>query len=138
MDKFTRFLTSMMAISLLLSACANTGVTPDPKTVVVTPAIKGNSAMLSLGDTLELQIPTIPKAGFEWQVQNLDTAILEQEGTGMYAKDPDPNSAGGVVTFQFTAIGTGKTTVNLLFVSPSIGEVPALSSNSFSVTVEVK
>jgi predicted secreted protein len=138
MDKFTFFITMILAMCFTLTACASLGVTSDPKTVVITPAIKGNSAILAVGDSLELRIPTIPKAGFEWQVEDLDTAILEQEGTGIYTKDPDTNSAGGIVTFQFTAIGKGKTTIHLLFVSPSVGEAPALSSNSFSVVVEVR
>ena len=51
---------SMVFLSiLLLSACENTGKSEEIATVIVTPAIQGNSANLKVGDILETQNPTI-------------------------------------------------------------------------------
>lgn len=143
----------------ILAACAGTNsatqkaseektqvMTPEPvedepsagMTVVITPAIKGNSATLNVGDILEIQIPTIPTEGFEWVVQNLDTTILTQEGLAVYVRATDPNSAGGMTTLRFTAVGVGKTTISLLYLTPASGDTPAMSSSSLSVSVEVK
>jgi predicted secreted protein len=106
--------------------------------VVVTPAIKGNSASLSVGDTLEILLPTIPTQGYEWVTQDLDTAILVQQGSAVYTKDTDPNSAGGIVTLMYNAVGAGTTTLTLLYVSSSSNGAPSFSANSFGMTVEVK
>jgi predicted secreted protein len=138
MFKITQYLTFMIAVSLILVACAGSGPSSGGKTVVVTPAIKGNSASLNVGDTLEVQIPTIPTAGFEWVAQNLDTKILAQEGSAVYTKDTSPNAAGGMVTLKFTAVAAGKTTLNLLYVNSPTNGAAAMSSNSFGMTVEVK
>ena len=138
MFKFTQFLTMMTTVGLLLTACAASASGTGGKTVVVTPAIKGNSASLNVGDTLEIQIPTIPTEGFEWEAQDLDTTILLQEGSAVYTQDSSPNSAGGIVTLRFNAVGVGKTTHNLLYVNSSSNAALSLSTNSFSMTVEVK
>jgi inhibitor of cysteine peptidase len=138
MFKYTQQLTSIAVVCFLLTACVVSTPSTSGKTVVVTPAIMGNSATLNVGDKLEVQIPTIPTEGFTWEAQDLDTTILTQEGSAAYTADTSPNSAGGVVTLTFNAVGPGKTTLTLLYVnSPSDGS-PAMSSNSFSMTVEVK
>jgi predicted secreted protein len=138
MFKFTQFLTIMTAVCLLLTACVGTTPHTGGKNVVITPAIKGNSASLNVGDTLEIQLPTIPTDGFEWKAQNLDTTILRQEGSAVYTEDSSPNSAGGIVTLIFTAVGAGNTTLNLLYVNSPSNEALSLSTNSFGMTVEVK
>jgi inhibitor of cysteine peptidase len=138
MFKITQFFTVIAGFCLLLTACGGLVPGAEGNTVVITPAVKGNSASLKVGDTLEIQIPTIPTAGFEWQAQDLDTTILQQEGSAVYTEDASPNSAGGIVTLRFTAVGAGNTTLNLLYVNSSVSGDLSLSKNSFSVTVEVK
>ena len=138
MQPHTRILTIMTTLCVLLSACGGSVPNSDGKTVVVTPAIKGNPTSLNVGDTLELQLPTIPTEGFEWQTQDLDTTILAQEGVAVYTADTSPNSAGGLVTFKFTAVGAGETVLKFLYVNSSSNGVPSLSSDSFSMVVVVK
>lgn len=138
MFKLLHYLSVLALVCLLLTACEQTGQSTSGKTVIVTPAIEGNSAILNVGDTLELHIPTIPTAGYEWEVQGLDTNILLQEGSAVYTADTDANAAGGIVSLRFTAIAAGNTSLNLLYVnSPSDGS-PAMSSKSFGIAVEVK
>jgi predicted secreted protein len=71
-------------------------------------------------------------------VQDLDTTILLQEGSAEYTEDASQNSAGGIVTLIFKAVGIGKTTLNLLYINSSSNEAPSLSTNSFGMIVEVK
>jgi predicted secreted protein len=134
MFKFTQYLLVLTAVNLLLAACAGSVPTTEAKTVVITPAIKGNSASLNVGDTLEIQIPTIPKEGFEWVAQDLDKNILLQEGSAEFTADTSPNAAGGIVTLVFKAVGAGNTNLSLMYVNSA----SSLSSNSFGMTVEVK
>lgn len=105
--------------------------------VIVTPAIGPNSAQIQVGDILELQLATIPTEGFEWVVDEIDTNILVQEANAEYAADPSPDSAGGTVTFNFLAVGVGKTTLSLIYVSEATDESPSFTTNSFSITVTV-
>ena len=138
MCKFTQFLSLMTVVCLLLTACGGIVASTGGKTLVITPAIKGNSASLNVGDTLEIQIPTIPTEGFVWEAQDLDTTILFQEGSAVYTEDSSPDSAGGIVTLKFKAVGIGKTTLNLLYVNSPSNEAPSFSKNSFGMTVDVK
>ncbi len=126
------------ALALTLAACSTGSASSSAKTVLITPAIQGNSASLGVGDTLEVQIPTIPTPGFEWASQNLDTAILAQDGQAEYVAGSAPNSAGGVVTLRFKAVAPGQTTVNLLYTNSSPDNPLGLASNSLSITVVVK
>jgi predicted secreted protein len=134
MSKFTHSFILLITICLLLSACVRGDSNTGGKTVVITPAIQGNSASLNVGDTLEIQIPTIPTEGFEWLAQDLDTKILVQEGSAAYTEDSSPNSSGGIVTLIFKAVGAGQTNLTLLYVNPT----SSLSSDSFGMLVEVK
>ena len=138
MFKFTQYLPIMALACLLLASCAENNPGIEGKTVIITPAIKGNSAVLNVGDTLEIRIPTIPTAGFEWQAQDLNTNILVQQGSAVYTEDSSPNSAGGTVTLVFKAVGSGKVNLNLLYVNTPSNGSPNLSSNSFGMVVEVR
>jgi predicted secreted protein/predicted small secreted protein len=154
MDKFFLILVSMAAGCLLLSACGGTGAgIPQDMTgtalsatvggtaenaLVITPGIKGNSVSLKVGDTFEIQIPTIPTAGFNWEAKDLDTTILTQVGDAVFKADSDPAGAGGIVTLKFKAVGTGTTTLNLFYTQPVENGVPSLYKDTFGMTVEVK
>lgn len=109
----------------------------DVATIVVTPAIRGNSANLKVGDILEIQIPTIPKEGYEWEVTDLDTKVLIQEGSAVYTADPSPDSAGGTVMLRFKAVNTGNTDLGLAYRSGSIDESPSFTTDTFGMTVTV-
>jgi predicted secreted protein len=118
-------------------ATATNGTIED-KMLVITPSIKGQSVSLHLGETFEVQIPTIPTDGFEWEPQDLDPSILVQVGDPVYTADSSPSAAGGIVTLTFKAVGPGKTTLTLLYLRPSVNGTPSLYKNSFGVTIEVK
>ncbi len=114
--------------------------TSDGKTVIVTPDIEPTSAVLQVGDTLEVQIPTIPSEGYEWVVTEIDLSILEQVGSAEYKADTSPDSAGGIVTFMFTAVGKGQTSLVLEYVTDvSLDDSDVkMSVDSFGVLVDVE
>jgi len=136
MYKFTRYLILLAAASLLLSACssaaANPPEEPEGEVVVVQPEIKPVSATLNVGDTLEVQIPTIPTEGFQWKPEDLDESILIQEGCAEYIEDTSPDSAGGMVVLRFKAVGSGQINLSLFYTD---GE---FTSDTFGVSVNVK
>jgi predicted secreted protein len=111
---------------------------PAEKTLVITRTMNGKSFTLHIGDSFEIQLATIPMTGFEWTPQNLDTTILLQQGRPIYTADTTPNSAGGIVTLRFKAVGAGKTHLTLLYLHAAENGLPALYNNSYGVTIEVK
>ncbi len=113
------------------------GNTPE-NALVITRDMNGKSFNLHIGDTFEIQLATIPMPGFEWTPQDLDTAVLLQQGRPIYTADTTPNSAGGIVTLRFKAVGAGKTHLTLLYLHAAENGLPALYNNSFGVTIEVK
>ncbi len=122
----------------VLAACGPTvGSTPGVA-LVITPGMKGQSVSLKVGDTFEIQIPTIPTAGYKWETQDLQTTMLLQLGDPVFTADSGSTGAGGIVTLKFKVVGTGTTTLNLIYASPSENGVPSLYSDSFGVTIEVK
>ena len=130
-------LSILLLSTLLFSACSNTSELGENTTVVVTPAIQGNSASLKVDDILEIQIPTIPTEGYAWQVQDLDTKILTQQGDPEYLKDTSENSAGGTTILRFKAVGAGKTNIGLIYTNAATAGDLALTMKTFGMSVEV-
>ena len=87
---------------------------------------------------LQVIIPTIPSEGYEWQVRDLDTSILIQQGNPEYIKDLTPNSAGGIYILKFLAVSRGKTTLSLEYINIDADEKLPLVKDTFGMTVEVK
>lgn len=107
--------------------------------VVVRPAIKGVSATLTVGDTLIVEIPTIPTEEYEWVVDKLDPAILVQEGKAEYTPDTSANAAGGIVSLSFKAIATGETNLSLFYTNAGTDAgSQSFSKNSFGMGVIVR
>jgi len=146
-SKVLPFVTILMV--LMLSACASAisaeeqgGISGEMTSesdgehnvVIFTPSIGPNRAAMNLGDTLVVQIPTIPEEGFNWVVKDIDTSILVQEGEGDYIEDPDEASAGGMTEFRFIAVGSGETTINMFYMHED-GE---MGKDTFAVTVSVE
>jgi predicted secreted protein len=146
MDKYSKFLVIMVAGCLLLAACGGITqgmVTPTvggtgENVIVITHDMNGKSVSLKVGDTFEIQIPTIPTAGYNWEAEDLDATILLQVGDPVFKADSNLTGAGGIVTLKFKVVGTGTTPLNLIYVRPSENGVPSLYTDSFGVTVEVK
>jgi predicted secreted protein len=127
-----------IGMGFLITACSTGQASTGAKLLVVTPAINGNSAELAVGDVLEIRLPTIPSPGYAWQVEDLDSQVLIQVGDAVYTPDTSENSAGGITTVKFEAVGPGSSTALLLFTGTPSQQKPALSSDSFSLAVTVK
>jgi predicted secreted protein len=127
---------ALILLAIPLAACNQVEPTPQGKLIVVEPAIKPVSASLQVGDTLEVRLPTIPNDGFSWQVQDLDSAILKQDGEAVYVGDDGVNAAGGTTTLRFRALKAGSSTLILIFAG-SVDGSPEMSAQSFSDSVEV-
>ena len=112
------------------------------KVVVVQPAIRGVSATLKVGDTLVVEIPTIPAPGWTWVPEDLNTKVLEQVGQAEYMAGSAANDAGGIFRITFRAVGRGNTSLTLIYVNTPVQDVgqagPSLSAQSFGMSVIVE
>ena len=147
--KLTHNLPVAFTLILILSACAQVignpandetteAINPTPvldeNIVVVTPVYDGpNQVSLALDETLVVQIPTIPKEGYEWVLFEYDPAILVPKGEGVYIEETDPDSAGGIVEFRFTVVGSGESILNFVFQNKAEGVL----SDTYGLTVTV-
>ncbi|HPS41219.1 MAG TPA: protease inhibitor I42 family protein [Anaerolineaceae bacterium] len=112
------------------------------KVVVVQPAIRGVSATLKVGDTLVVEIPTIPAPGWTWVPEDLNTKVLEQVGQAEYTAGTAANDAGGIFCITFRAVGKGNISLTLIYLNTPIQEPgqagPSLSAQSFGMSVIVE
>ena len=112
------------------------------KVVVVRPAIRGVSATLKVGDTLVVEIPTIPAPGWTWVPEQLDTKVLEQIGQAEYTAGTAANDAGGIFRITFRAVGKGNISLTLIYVNTPVLDpgqaAPSLSAQSFGMSVIVE
>ena len=110
----------------------------DGNGLVITPEIKGQSFLLHVGDTFEVQIPTFPAKEYTWQPKDLDTTILAEVGDPVFTADSAIAGSGGIVTLKFKVVGPGTTELSLLYTRAATNGVPSMYANSFGVTIEAK
>lgn len=126
----------LFAASLLSSAvmaCSLPG--RSPRTFAVT--IKDDQTSISLrkGDFLIVSLEGNPTTGYQWQVVQLDTAILEQSGNPEFTPAAAGLGSGGVFTFRFHALKAGQTTLVMAYSRPF--ETATSPLQTFTLTVKV-
>lgn len=131
------FMFALLTVLVGLSACEVSGDGSGGNRVVVTPAIKPSTVTVQVGDIVELQLPTIPIDGYQWVVDEINTAVLVQDGDAIYTPDDTPDSAGGIVSISFKAVGAGSTLVSLSYVSEPTDQTPSFTTNTFTMTADV-
>ena len=102
------------AVTLLLAGCA--GQQPE-----VTAGIdqSGQPVRMQTGQVLVVSLPSNPSTGYRWEVETIDSTVLQQMGEAEYqilAGSATPRvGQGGIETFHFEAVGPGKTPLRLFY-----------------------
>lgn len=107
-----------------------------PKTYALTAKDDQSSISLRKGDFLTVSLEGNPTTGYQWQVIQLDTTILEQSGDPEFSPAAAGLGSGGVFTFRFHALKAGQTTLVLAYSRPFETATPPIQT--FSLTVKVK
>ncbi len=124
------FLTTFILI-LVAGGCASTG--KETRSIGANDA--GKTISLSVGDTLEVTLEGNPTTGYNWEAANLDTSILKQVGDAAYTPESSAVGAPGQLVLRFEAVGSGETTLQLIYHrSFETGVAPL---QTFEVTVQV-
>ncbi len=82
----------------------------------------GTQITLDKGDYLLVSLDSNPSTGFQWEVTEINTSILQQIGESAYVAseqtDPPSIGTGGIEIFRFKAIESGISTLKLLYKQP--------------------
>ncbi len=127
----TAIVMSFFLILALFSGCGTKGTS-------LTDADNGKQITVKSGDLVTLTLVSNPTTGYSWQVMEIDSVILIQDGEPEYKQSPGSEGlvgAGGTETFRFKAVGSGKTTLNLGYMRPWESVQP---TETFKVQVVVQ
>jgi len=124
-------LLAVFAVVLITAGCAANG--KETKTIGESDA--GKTVTLTVGDTLEVTLEGNPSTGFTWEAASLDTSILKQVGEPAFTPVSTLVGASGQVTLRFEAVGSGETTLHLIY--HRSWETGVAPTRTFAVTVQV-
>lgn len=107
-----------------------------PSALRLTEEDAGSTVRLAIGDTVEVVLDGNPTTGFTWETAALDESVLKQLGQPEFQPESELIGAGGEFTFRFEAVGSGQTTLQLVYHRP--WETHVARERTFEVTVEVE
>lgn len=100
----------------LLMNCSASNPT-NPSLVVLEEIDNGKTMTIRTGGTLQIQLEGNPTTGYAWEVDSLDSAILQFKDR-TFTPESEAVGAGGVVTLSFTAMAAGRTHLKLIYHRP--------------------
>lgn len=126
---------NIIVIVSLLYACS-AEATPGKLTTQISEADTGRLFELRVGDTLEVTLPGNPTTGFQWEISEINSAILEPLGEPKFEPSSNAVGSGGNVTLRFETIGIGQAELKLIHHRPFEEDVPP--AQTFEVTITVR
>ncbi|WP_280258657.1 protease inhibitor I42 family protein [Nocardia wallacei] len=89
--------------------------------LTVTGDSDGKEISLAPGRRLEVSLAANPSTGYQWELDALDPAVLEQTGDPEYRSAPGAETAvgvGGASIWHFVAVAPGRTRLRLGYARP--------------------
>jgi len=139
---------------LLLSACSpissQVGGIPSPELSPETtptptglvnmdlPVYTGNDSSIEaqVGDSFLIRLDSNPTTGYSWELaDDYSQAVIELVESTYQAPETQRKGAGGQDLWQFKAVGTGNTRINLRYRRVWEEGVPPIKTQSFEVEV---
>ena len=102
------FIAALIALLMTLSACSTAGVKLDEQH-------NGQSVEVNSGDRISVTLEGNPTTGYSWELSEFDPAVVELVGEPDYKTDTKMLGSGGTYTFTLKAVGSGATTVKLIY-----------------------
>ncbi len=101
----------LVGMLILLSACGG-------GKIKINDTDNGRPVAAKVGQTIVLELNANPTTGYSWQINQIDTTILQQVGEVQYDSDSTLLGSGGTETIIFEVIGSGATTLMLNYQRP--------------------
>jgi len=95
----------------------------------------GQKVELQRGKGLEISLEANPTTGYGWEVEEVDERVLRQVGEVEFKPESNLIGAPGVQILHFEAVGTGQTTLKLVYRRPWEKGVKPLKTYSIQVIV---
>jgi inhibitor of cysteine peptidase len=128
MKKQLVLLASVLLVLIFAAGCA--------KNMEVDEEMNGGSVVLEQGQTLVLKLASNPTTGYDWEIVDLNGAILEQVGEVDYKSDSALIGSGGVNTYTFKAVGSGNVKLSLVYHRSWEKDIPPIETFELDVTVK--
>ncbi|MBP9041744.1 MAG: protease inhibitor I42 family protein [Anaerolineaceae bacterium] len=129
MKKKMMIIVALFVLTLSLTACSSNAVK-------IGADANGQTIELAAGQKLVLSLESNPTTGFDWEVSEIDEAVIKQSGESEYKSESDLLGAGGVRTFTFKAVAAGTSTLKLVYHRSWEKDIPP--EQEFTVTINVK
>ena len=122
----------VLMVTLALGGCRN----DDDDPVTIDAADAGTTVDLRPADVLVVELEGNPTTGYSWEVETIDTAVLELVGEPEFEPDSDAVGAGGMVTLRVNAVDAGESPLKLIYHRPFEQGVEPLETFEVRVVVE--
>ncbi len=126
--KWVQAVIGIMTVLILLAGCT--------KRVKLDAAMSGSSIEIEEGELVVLELASNPTTGYDWDLIEIDPAILSQVGDVDYKADSMLIGSGGVNTYIFEAVASGSTRLKLIY--RRSWEIDAPPMQTFEVGIIVK
>jgi inhibitor of cysteine peptidase len=98
--------------------------------------MNGSTVVLEKGQTMVLKLGSNPTTGYNWEITELDTTVLQQVGEVDYRSDSMLIGSGGINTWTFEAVGSGVTQLQLVNHRSWEKDTPPLDTFDLEIVVK--
>ncbi len=103
--------------------------------LTLTESDAGQALQMQAGERLHVSLAGNPTTGYTWEMTAVNRRVLAPLGAPAYRAESPAVGAGGVFTFAFEAVGSGRTVLRLAYRRP--WEKGRRALQTFAVTVTV-
>lgn len=128
MKKHIVLMASVLFVLIFAAGCA--------ENMEVNEEMNGGSVELEQGQTLVLKLASNPTTGYDWELEDLNAAILEQVGEVEYKSDSALIGSGGVNTYTFKAVGSGNMKLTLVYHRSWEKDIPPIETYELDIVVK--
>lgn len=75
----------------------------------------GSTVNMSVDGVFEVDLSGNASTGYTWQIVSFDSTVIEQVGDPVFVPKDDKIGSGGIVTFKFSTIANGETTLLMVY-----------------------
>jgi inhibitor of cysteine peptidase len=120
----------LLGLIMFCGSCASRTVS-----IVVQGDDSRNSVMLCKGCELTVNLPGNPTTGYLWEIVAIDPGVLRQVGEAEFRPERTLIGSGGTVTFRFTGIEAGSTSLKFVYHRPFEKDMPPIRTRELQVVV---
>lgn len=145
MKTIVKLLSIVLAVAILLSACAQaatpvqptatTTVPEAPRQIQLTEADQGKNITINPGDSLIIVLDSNPSTGYDWKVKPVENPVLALESEPVFKANSDKLGTPGRTSLTLKTVASGSQVITLLYQRSF--EKDAQPAKTFTINVTV-